>query len=78
MSEASKKLYGFMLINEDSVIQRAFSSATYEQTLDGKLTAHINNWTYIPMDFVKMIDQLKEAGVYEVDGSPYDPEKKVS
>lgn len=71
MSEVSKKLYGFILVNEESRIQRAYSSASYEQTLDGKLTAVRNNWTYVPLDLVTIVEELSRADIYEPDGTKF-------
>lgn len=78
MSEASKKLYGFILIDESSKIKEAYSSASYEKTLDGKLKAVDKGWTYVPMDILAIIKELKKADIYDSEGDPLDLDNEMS
>ena len=75
MSKLSDERFGFMLLDADSRIQKAYSSATYEQTLDGKLKAVQSGWTYVPLNLMNLIEELSKSEIYENDGSRYDPKK---
>ena len=61
----NKQKYGFILVDKDSHIVKVHSSATYEQTLDGKLDAVNKGLTYVPLNLMNLIDELSKSEIYQ-------------
>ena len=71
MDDHSTKKYGFMVLDEESHIRESKSHGSYEDTLDAKLLANENNWTYVPIDLGSLVDELSKISIYESDGAKY-------
>lgn len=61
----NNKIYGYILLDDEMRIQETRSQAIYEDTLDAKLLAAINNWTYVPLSIVELIEELSQVKIFE-------------